>query len=117
MVSHRYQKQFLVPVVDKYWLTQQGEVEKGEALVIAGVGCCDSPGNSAKYCSYTLMDTDTQLVLHTITVDKREVGGKSPNMEREALFRCLTQLTKHIQVKEIVTDASTSVKVLLGKYW
>ena len=90
-------------------------LEEREALVVAGDGRCDSPGNSAKYCSYTLMDTDTHLVLHSVTVDKREVGGKSPNMEREALFRCLTQLTKHVQVKEIVTDASTSVKAMLGK--
>ena len=83
---------------------------------IAGDGRCDSPGKSAKYCSYTLMDTASHLALHVVTVDKREVGGKSPNMEREALFRGLTLLVEHVEVGEIVTDASTSIKVMLGKY-
>ena len=57
-----------------------------QSVVLASDGQCDSPGKSGKYCSYTLMDIDTQMVVHTETVDKREVGGSSPNMEREALF-------------------------------
>lgn len=59
-----------------------------------GYGRCDSPGKCAKHCMYTLMDTDSNLVLHTYTVNKREVGGKSPNMEREALFRGLVNMLK-----------------------
>ena len=85
-------------------------------MIIAGDGRCDSPGKSAKYCTYTLMDTDSRLVLHTVNVDKREVGGKSPNMEREALFRSLT-LLQHVEVGEIVTDASSSVKTIMGNYY
>ena len=86
----------------------------GEPVVLAGDGRCDSPGQSAKYCSYTLMDTQSNKVLHTVTVDKREVEGKSPNMEREACFRAVKQLSQRISVGEIVTDASTSVKAMLG---
>ena len=52
-------------------------------LVLAGDGQCDLPGNSAKLCTYSLMDTGTNKVLHAETVDKREVHLQSPNMERE----------------------------------
>ena len=116
-IFYRYQKHLLAPTVDEYWLAQQQSALmqlSGKALVLAGDGCCDSPGKSAKFCTYTLMDTATEMVVQTSTVDKREVGGKSPNMEREALFRSLTAVTQHVTVTEVVTDASTSVKKMLG---
>ena len=50
-------------------------------LIVAGDGRCDSPGSSAKFCSYSLMDVSTSKVLHVETIDKREVQLQSPNME------------------------------------
>ena len=70
---YRYQKHFLVPVVEQYWLSQQQSVIaslSGKSVVLAGDGRCDSPGNSAKFCSYTLMDTSTEMIVNTTTVDK-----------------------------------------------
>ena len=55
-------------------------------IVLSGDGRCDSPGKSAKYCTYSLLDTDTGYILHCETIDKREVGLQSPNMEKEALL-------------------------------
>ena len=52
-------------------------------LVLAGDGRCDSPGKSAKYYTYSVMETELNLILHFENVDKREVGLRSPNMERE----------------------------------
>jgi len=53
-------------------------------LVLAGDGRCDSPGSSAKYCSYSLMDMNSHKILHIETIDKREVKLQSPNMEHKA---------------------------------
>lgn len=50
-------------------------------LVLAGDGQCDSPGSSAKFCTYSLMDTSTNKILHAETIDKQEVHLQSPNME------------------------------------
>ena len=46
----------------------------GEALILCGDGRCDSPGASAKFCSYTLMDAETNKILHTETVTREEVS-------------------------------------------
>ena len=46
-------------------------------------------GNSAKYCSYTVMNHATDEIVHIEVVDKREVGLKLPNMERLGLIRSL----------------------------
>ena len=48
--------------------------------MLAGNGRCDSPGNGAKFCTCSLMDTGTNKILHAETVDKREVHLQSPNI-------------------------------------
>ena len=55
---------------------------KNSKVVLAGDGRCDSPGSSPKYCSYILMDVTDNLILQMVTVDKRQVSLRSPNMER-----------------------------------
>ena len=86
-----------------------------KSVVLRGDGCCDSPGKSAKYCTYSLMDSENDKILYVETVDKREVGLKSPNMEREAFKRSIQYLTnKGIKISEIVTDASIAVISIAG---
>lgn len=73
-------------------------------MIIAGDGRCDSPGNSAKFCSYSIMDISTSKVLHVETIDKREVKLQSPNMERESVKRALdfllTKLDKMYKLRK-----------------
>ena len=55
------------------------------------------------------------MILHVQTVDKREVRLQSPNMEREAFLRGMAFLIDNqLDVAEIVTDASSSVRKSLG---
>ena len=80
-----YRYQNFVPVVEQYWLSQQQSVIaslSGKSVVLAGDGW--SPSNSATFCSYTLMDTTTEVVMNTTTVE-REVGRK---------FQGLTEVTQ-----------------------
>ena len=88
---------------------------KDKSLVLCGDGRCDSPGKSAKYCTYSLMDSEINKILHVETIDKREVNLKSPNMEREAFKRSMEHLiNRGIKIVVVVTDASTSVKSTTG---
>ena len=86
----------------------------GEEVTVSGDGRCDSPGKCAKFCTYTLMETSKNTILHSETIDKREVQNKSPNMEREAVDRALKKLKERVNVVEITTDSSTSVTKMLG---
>lgn len=52
-------------------------------VIVSGDGQCDLPGKCAKFCTHALMETTKNLILHSETMDKREVGNKSPNMEQE----------------------------------
>jgi len=81
---------------------------------LSGEGRCDSPGKCAKFCTYTLMETSKNVILHSETIDKREVQNKSPNMEREAVHQALDHIQDKIKVAEITTDSSTAVTKMLG---
>ena len=88
--------------------------------MLAGDGRCDSLGSSAKFYTYSLMDTATNKILHAETIDKQEINLRSPNMEWEGLFRALrflmAKLHDSITVDEVITDASTSVRTILGMH-
>ena len=60
------------------------------------------------------METSENIVLHSETVDKREVHNKSPNMECEAIHRALSFLQGKVNLVEVTTDSSTAVTNMLG---
>ena len=63
------------------------------------------------------MDNETGQIIHVKIVDKRELDLQSPNMEREALKRCLSFLqTENISVTELITDALSSIRKMLGLF-
>ena len=92
------------------------QYEQGE-VVVSGDGRCDLPGKCAKFCTYTLMEKTKNVILHSETVDKREVHMKSPNMEREAVNRAVKHLKDQVNLVEITTDSSTAVTKMLGKVY
>ena len=63
-----------------------------------------------------LMPITITYIIDIEILDKRQVRLASTNMERKAVKRGLERLTQDIKVVEFVTDASTSVKALLGMY-
>ena len=87
---------------------------KDKDVILAGDGRCESLGKSVKFCTYSMMEIYSGVILHAETVDKREVGLQSPNMEKEAFTRSLNFLLPRIKCTEIITDASTSICTEIG---
>ena len=88
---------------------------RGEKLVLCGDGQCDSPGFSAKNLCYFLMELVSEYILEVEVVDKRHVDMKSTGMEKKALQQSLTRLKQVLDVVEISTDASVTIKKLIGE--
>ena len=75
-------------------------------MVLAGDGRCDSPGHSATYGTYSLMDTQNNKILAFNVVKVTEVKN-SYGMENEGLIRCLNE----VQVKTSWTRISSGVNL------
>jgi ribonuclease HI len=83
---------------------------------IAGDGRMDSPGHSAQYCTYTLMENETKDILASVIIDKRMTNLVSTSMEKEGLIRAMKLLAdKGVIVKELVTDASTTIAAMISE--
>ncbi|CAC5381088.1 unnamed protein product [Mytilus coruscus] len=85
-ISHttynKIQRQCLMPVVQHTWsLLQEVELKKikeqNRQIRLAGDGRCDSPGFSAKYCTYLLLDIETQRIITFVVVKVTETGSSS----------------------------------------
>ncbi|XP_064598560.1 uncharacterized protein LOC135464916 [Liolophura sinensis] len=109
----RIQKSYLVPSVVEVWNfeRERNVVERlGKQLILGGDARCDSPGYSAKYGSYSLMDLDSQTVLDIQLIQCNEVKG-STHMELEGLKRGLLKLkAERLNIKSLITDRHVMVK-------
>ena len=117
----RIQRLYAIPTVQNFWSDMKKvihEVMKDEKVVLSGDGRDDSPGFSAQYCVYSLMEAMTKVIVDLEVKDKRETGGNSTAMAVAALKTLLERLIETMNVAEITTDAPSvmaMVKKLKGK--
>ncbi|CAB4025600.1 Hypothetical predicted protein [Paramuricea clavata] len=114
----RIQKKYVIPEIKRFWKDMKASIWKiffGESIILCVDGRNDSPGFSAKYCVYVLMEQFVNVIVDIEVVDKRETGGVSTNMEVYGLKKLLERVVGEIVVSEIVTDASTAVATLVRR--
>ena len=110
-----HSKIYLQPTVYKVWREHQNallaelSVTPG-GLVLGGDGRADSPGHSAKYGSYTVMEMRLNKVVDIQLVQSNEVGG-SFHMELEGLKRTIQLLWQNDLVPSvIISDRHVSIQ-------
>lgn len=63
---NRLQNLYVVPAATMTWDSEQAQLLQSiqhQDVVVGGDARCDSPGYSAKYGSYTMMNLETQKIL------------------------------------------------------
>ena len=108
-------ERYIFPVVKSTWEQQQLEIfndlkarEGGVAL--AGDGRCDSPGHCAKYCTYTLLDVESQKVVDFKVVSVSEVANSNV-MEKKGFIETLANVEGNgVKVKILSTDRHPQIK-------
>ena len=110
IVSNQKEKSIIIKLVEE-------QLFKNEALSFAGDGRMDSPGHCAQYCSYTMMENTTKKIVTLVTMDKRQTGRNSSNLEKAGFEKTMAHLhQKELHVKEIVTDAHMQISALMSKF-
>ena len=104
---YRLQKEYLFPAIHTNYVMQQDavlEFLRDNDLKLSGDGRCDSSGYNAKYCTYSLMDSATDLILDHKLIQSLEIGS-SVSMEKEGLRRSLNYLFEQgVSTITIATD-------------
>lgn len=117
-----HQKSYLHTAVERTYRQQQCTLLKeikseGKDLILGGDGRCDSPGHSAKYGSYSLMDVEQNKILDSQLVQSNEVKN-SAAMEKEGLERSLKYLTEEgLSVNTLITDRHVQIRKYMREKW
>ena len=83
-------------------------------VVVVGDGRNNSPGDCVTYCTYSFMDTMSNLILHQEIVDVCEANLKSPNMEKIGCKRGLDKLKENVNLKGLVTDDHNQISAMMS---
>ena len=112
------QKNYLFPIVNKKFADHQVDVfneVRNTEVVAGGDGRCNSPGHSAKYGTYSIVDTASSKVLDFSLVQVTEVKNSNA-MELEGLKRCLNHLQdERVVIAKLATDRHVQVRAHMKK--
>ncbi|KAK7901331.1 hypothetical protein WMY93_018100 [Mugilogobius chulae] len=114
------QDAYCVETIEDFWEESRASVISGlqqDEVVALGDGRMDSPGFSAQYCTYTVMDNHTKKIIQVANTDKRETQGNSTIMEKAAFIQCVDRLRDEITLSEMCTDAHAQISALFSKRW
>ena len=114
----RIQEKYVTAAVETHYEDMRQTVlseSTGEDVILAGDGRNDSPGYSAQYLTYTLMNHKSKAIISLKVVDCREAELKSVNMEKIGFETVMEEVRASVTVKEVVTDAHTQIKSLMSK--
>ena len=110
---YKIQRKIIFPVIQKAWKKNQAEVVKqlkqNKSVDLCGDGRSDSPGHSAKYGTYTLMDEKSNLIVEFSLVQVTEVSSSNA-MEYEGCKRSLNSvIKKKVPIRCLTTDRHTTI--------
>lgn len=112
----KIQKIYLIPVINDYWTMHQTAIlsvlSSEPDLRVCGDARSDSPGYSAKYSSYTIMDMKTSLIIDQQLVSLADDSIQSSvAMETEALDRSLEfVISSGLKIQTMATDRHNGVQ-------
>ena len=110
------QNTYLHPVINNYWQLHQTALLSEICSLpvrLCGDARSDSPGYSAKYSSYSLMDMQSEMIVAQELVQVTEAGN-SVAMELMGLDRCMDTIIDHgAEIALIATDRHIGVQCYL----
>ena len=116
---YRIQNTYLNPTINDYWIMHQTAIlsvlSDCDILRVCGDARSDSPGYSAKYTSYTIMDMATSLIIdqQLVSIADDKVTS-SVAMEKEAVERSLDFIIScGLKINTLATDRHVGVRSLM----
>ena len=113
----KLENDFVIPSIHKMYTQQKDIITdalRNKPLIVSGDGRCDSPGFSAKYCTYTIMESQTSAILGFNVIQVTEAEHSSSKMELIGCTRTLEDLKNEgIEIATIATDRHVQIRKYL----
>jgi hypothetical protein len=115
---YKHVKAWVAPVIRDLWRSQRAQnidelLSKDTTKVwVGGDGQYDSPGHSAKYCTYTVMDILTDKIIDFYIIQKGQVIG---DLEKAACDRLMTRLVvdENVPITLFLSDRHRGIGLLM----
>ena len=109
-----FQKKYLAGVVNEAYIKENDILIESlllrKSCCLSGDGRCDSPGHSAKYLTYSMLDQTKNTIISMSVTQVTEVGN-SNSMEKLGFIKTLNKLKeKNVQIKQITTDRHKQIR-------
>ena len=112
--------QWLFPVIYRVYTEQKNmmmdQLRSAANLVLCGDGQFDSPGYSAKYCTYSIMNSDTNKIVDFCVIQKGQFQGELEKQACEQLLNILVKEEK-LTIESFVTDRHTAIGAMMNSYF
>lgn len=116
-VFNRIRKVWLFPVIYRSFINKKAAIiqkikSSNVKLVLCGDGQYDSPGFSAKFCTYSIMNCDTNEVIDFCVIQK---GQFTTDLERHACQQLMHILVHEykLDIGSFVSDRHTSIGAMM----
>lgn len=111
-VFHNLNKTWLYPVIHRDYLAMRcntiSKLKRVDDLKLSGDAQFDSPGYSAKFCTYTIMQSDTNIVVDFLAIQKGQYQGELEKNACEELLNILVN-EDNLKIASFVTDRHTAI--------
>ena len=115
-VFNGHRKKWLFPVIYKMYndekLSIMSKLKLAGKLSISGDGQYDSPGFSAKMCTYTIMNSETNEIIDFIVIQKGQYEGELEKQACQLLLEILIR-ENELDVEMFVTDRHTGIGAMM----
>lgn len=107
-------EKYAFPLIDTFAQTEQNWVfkslnDRGEPVTPASDGCCDSPGHSATYVTYTMLDVKSNKIVDFKVVSVCNVKNSNA-MEKKGFTRTLSTVEEAgVDVAGVSTDSHPQI--------
>ncbi|XP_071954979.1 uncharacterized protein [Antedon mediterranea] len=117
---YNIQRSYLFPVINDLYNENHGiwiDAFRYQDIFVGGDGRSDTPGHSAKYLGYSLMEENSELIIHFELVQVSEAPGQaSTNMERVGFTRAIDYLLEEdVNVVGVTTDRHVQIASDMNK--
>ncbi|CAJ0944241.1 unnamed protein product [Ranitomeya imitator] len=109
---YKNQKNYIFPAIDHHWNLEQRNVledMRKASVCLTGDGPSDSPGFCAKYCIYSMMDTESKKIC-SFSIEQVVPPTTSVSLEKIAFEKNVIATDRHAAIRKVMREKYPNIQ-------